>query len=311
MILYKYLSRFEVLTSGMLRFTQPGSFNDPFEVTPHIDALVERSKITSFGETLFIGSNFEQEFFAHFGQNIDQIIQEHNLPAEISSLLQSTKPEDALAIVQPLLMSIFNEFVGLESEGMKEQFQDALQKDMNSRFGLLCLTEKPDNELMWSHYADSHKGFAIGFKTEHPFFSQRKTERDQTNCLQKVIYTNKRPSLALVNPDVSEEEAIATLVREIFLKKSIKWKYEKEWRIIKLLNEADLVKQISEEQIYLFNYPIDCIDRIVIGAKCSSTQKMEILSFIKNNAESTSIKLYECILDRTSYKIRLNEIDPL
>lgn len=60
MILYKYLSRFEVLTSGMLRFTQPGSFNDPFEVTPHIDALVERSKITSFGETLFTGSNFEK-----------------------------------------------------------------------------------------------------------------------------------------------------------------------------------------------------------------------------------------------------------
>lgn len=201
MILYKYLSRFEVLTTGMLRFTQPGSFNDPFEVTPYIDALVERSKITSFSEALFTGSNFEKEFITHFDQGVDQIIQEHNLPPEIRSLFQSTKPEDALAAAQPLLMQIFKEFMGLESDGMKEYFQDTLQKDMNSRFGLLCLTEKPDNELMWSHYADSHKGFAIGFKSDHPFFSQRKSERDQTNCLQKVIYTNQRPNLSLVNPE--------------------------------------------------------------------------------------------------------------
>ena len=78
MILYKYLSRFEVLSSSMLRFTQPGSFNDPFEVTPHIDALVERNKINLFGETLFTGANFEQEFFAHFERPINSSLYANN-----------------------------------------------------------------------------------------------------------------------------------------------------------------------------------------------------------------------------------------
>lgn len=38
MILYKYLSphRIDVLESGMIRFTQPAAFNDPFESRPHL-----------------------------------------------------------------------------------------------------------------------------------------------------------------------------------------------------------------------------------------------------------------------------------
>lgn len=36
---------------------------------------------------------------------------------------------------------------------------------MNDLIGLLCLTEKPDNLLMWAHYADSHAGFVVSALT--------------------------------------------------------------------------------------------------------------------------------------------------
>lgn len=38
MILYKYLTpdRIDVLQNCMVRYTQPGAFNDPFEVKPYI-----------------------------------------------------------------------------------------------------------------------------------------------------------------------------------------------------------------------------------------------------------------------------------
>ncbi len=41
MILYKYLSpdRIDVLESGMIRFTQPAAFSDPFESRPHLVRL--------------------------------------------------------------------------------------------------------------------------------------------------------------------------------------------------------------------------------------------------------------------------------
>lgn len=225
------------------------------------------------------------------------------MPPEIAQLLKLTKPEVALSATQPLLMSIFKDFAGLNMDGMKDHYQDTMQKDLNSKFGILCLTEKPDNELMWSHYADSHKGFAIGFKSDHPYFNQRKSDLDQTNFLQKVIYTKQRPSLALFDPEANEASAVSKLIQQIFLTKSLNWKYAKEWRMIKLLEGADLIKQVSDDQIYLFNYPIDCIDRVVLGAKCPKQLKMDINKFISEKTALVKINLYQCNLDRTTYKI--------
>lgn len=34
---------------------------------------------------------------------------------------------------------------------------------VDARFGILSLTTKRDNLLMWSHYSNSHKGYCIGF----------------------------------------------------------------------------------------------------------------------------------------------------
>ena len=36
-----------------------------------------------------------------------------------------------------------------------------------TKFGVYCLTEDCTNLLMWSHYADYHSGFCLGFDTNH------------------------------------------------------------------------------------------------------------------------------------------------
>ena len=38
---------------------------------------------------------------------------------------------------------------------------------------ILCMSEDWDTILMWSHYADSHKGFVLGLDTSSPFFADR------------------------------------------------------------------------------------------------------------------------------------------
>ena len=35
--------------------------------------------------------------------------------------------------------------------------------------GVLCLTERPDNHMMWVNYARNHTGFVIGFDLASPF----------------------------------------------------------------------------------------------------------------------------------------------
>jgi hypothetical protein len=45
---------------------------------------------------------------------------------------------------------------------------------LKNQLGVLCLTEKADNHLMWIHYAQKHNGFILGFNTQARF-SARKT----------------------------------------------------------------------------------------------------------------------------------------
>src|SRR5687768_765350 len=55
MILYKYLSadRIGVLRDRMIRFTQPGDFNDPFEFRPTIQQIAETPEVRNFVEQNF------------------------------------------------------------------------------------------------------------------------------------------------------------------------------------------------------------------------------------------------------------------
>lgn len=48
-----------------------------------------------------------------------------------------------------------------------------LEKDssqFNDDTAIFCMSQVWDSILMWAHYADSHKGFVVGFDMSHPFF---------------------------------------------------------------------------------------------------------------------------------------------
>jgi len=86
--------------------------------------------------------------------------------------------------------------------------------------GVLALSEVNDNILMWSHYADKHRGICIEF------------ERTDTNelgnwdhCLP-VLYQQELPSF---NPLEIEDSEAVTQARST---KGEYWKYEQEWRIL-------------------------------------------------------------------------------
>ncbi|TOC13300.1 hypothetical protein CGJ90_24575, partial [Vibrio parahaemolyticus] len=42
-------------------------------------------------------------------------------------------------------------------------------KSMTSSFGICSLSKTFENILMWSHYADNHKGFVVEFETPTNF----------------------------------------------------------------------------------------------------------------------------------------------
>jgi hypothetical protein len=45
------------------------------------------------------------------------------------------------------------------------------KKDNTNNYAILSVSEVWNNLLMWSHYGNSHRGFVIGFHSQHHFFN--------------------------------------------------------------------------------------------------------------------------------------------
>lgn len=106
----------------------------------------------------------------------------------------------------------------------------------SKRFSTIaCFSEDVKSILMWSHYADSHKGFALEYDFR-PTLSSIPLER---GALYPVVYSDERYDASLYvtwqfmhilgfhskNPDI-------TAFSKVALHKSRVWEYEREWRII-------------------------------------------------------------------------------
>jgi hypothetical protein len=89
---------------------------------------------------------------------------------------------------------------------------DGLQADVNRR-GVLCLTEDPRNDALWSLYADRHGGIALCF------------EFPEDRALLHVRYSDEPLPLML-----GEEDDVLALLGT----KSTYWRHEREHRAIEL-----------------------------------------------------------------------------
>ena len=107
------------------------------------------------------------------------------LPGRPPAVLYKYFPPERLDIFQTFQVrfsnpaafnDVFDSNFGGQSRRTAEHYKFRLH------LGILCLTEDPDSQLMWVHYAARHSGFVIGFNTSDRIF----TEHNAT--LRKVIY---------------------------------------------------------------------------------------------------------------------------
>lgn len=137
-----------------------------------------------------------------------------------------------------------------------------------------CLTDNPTNNLMWSHYASSHKGFCI--------------EWDATYVKpEKVTYQNELPTL-----DILEliESTIGLRSKEDFgvkawnsLKIKLReWKYEQEYRLNLSKNSHHLIKK-DYDDFALVNYQSDWVKSIIFGFRMPQKTRDYIRSKLRGD----------------------------
>ncbi len=98
----------------------------------------------------------------------------------------------------------------------------------------------PSNELLWAHYANSHKGFCIEYDLD--ILTNNMSKQFDIRNRINVVYKNERP-------EVLETDTLFKVQCKVFGTKSLAWKYENELRLV-FLTEGE--KPIAEKPLQLY-----------------------------------------------------------
>ena len=158
------------------------------------------------------------------------------------------------ALNDPFEMLPYRRFNLRERQPYNKVFQ-AVSND----WGLLCFSPNYIDQLLWAHYADGHKGIALGFKINSgDFFDVKYTPNEiRTRIkLSKDYEENERQYLDLARTKYKE------------------WIYEKEHRILIKLEDCD---QEGDLFFVRFGQRID-LKEVVLGCNFDhESQKSKIL----------------------------------
>lgn len=158
--------------------------------------------------------------------------------------------------------------------------------------GVLSVSEPRDNLLMWSHYADSHKGFCVGFDTKRleAFFNQLANHDHIAVVTRKVAYVLDYPTLNFFKLDDP------SLYAEPLSIKSSDWEYEQEYRFIRM-NKANIQ----------FGLDTGIIVEVIFGCEMPDEHKREIKDVLRE--KGSKVELFEARKKDKSFGLDFIRID--
>lgn len=173
-------------------------------------------------------------------------------------------------------------------------------KDILKTAGIFCLSEKPDNVQLWSHYAEDHKGLCICFdlSKDDKFVKGANLDKygSELYGVNEVIYNNDNPYIKLLNEYyfVEEYDSLrSSIIYEGLIHKARGWKYEKEYRI---LRGTSGVEKCSPQMI----------KQIIFGIKMEAINKRTLKSLLSEN-EWKHIKFKQAERKGASFKLKIRD----
>ena len=245
----------DCLVNQRMHFSDPGRLNDPWDCRPWFneDVLEDREVLEDFIRWL---TSFK----------LAVLVREEDL-----ELFKETLRTDAEA-----------------RKALLEKFSTGFMDMIPGRWKLYCLTPFPDSTLMWSHYADNHKGICLEFSTDHSLFGSA----------QEVQYLSSYPRW---NP-----QGLTDITRpHLLLTKSSDWSYENEYRIIGLGEgvSSPLAGHALELKGQFLNIPTGALQSVIVGCEADFKTVGNVVRSL-----APSVKIKRVVRSRTQYKLEIVEI---
>jgi hypothetical protein len=157
-----------------------------------------------------------------------------------------------------------------------------VQKEVAKR-RIYCLTPHPDSILMWSHYAESHRGVCLEFDTSNELF----------RTARRVIYRTKYP--AWIPNEMSKGHVLETVYA-----KSAEWSYEDEFRLLGIRSAPGSPVQLDGDYLKL---PDGSVRAVILGCEADVRQITEFFG-----AYAPELPLKQAIRARNEYRLTIVDL---
>ena len=148
---------------------------------------------------------------------------------------------------------------------------------------VFCLSSDSCNFLMWSHYSQNHTGICIAYDSRILF--------DEVNgALIKVKYSDDVPVL-IAPVQLGKDE----FFEQVGTKANF-WKYEQEFRLIKLISKG------------LTSIPPTAIRQVIFGCRTSQADIDTITKLIDADFTLHHVRKLKAIRIASSFRLRLEEL---
>ena len=146
--------------------------------------------------------------------------------------------------------------------------------------GVFSFSEEKDNILLWSHYADGHKGLCLGFAITKKIKS-----------LFNITYQSERPQNGALKGSVVQ-------FKDIVCTKSKDWAYEKAWRYIYTPSRDGTVGYGRKP------FPKESLVGIIFGCEMPDKHKKEIVELVKKHRPTLELQQAEIVPGKFALTIK-------
>lgn len=274
----------DILLNDSVYFANPSTFNDPLDCSPTVVADTSIDQLESL-LTYLVLTRVENDILKMLNtlNGISAINKNH---------AKNRGEEEARKFIENVKKSIWSsEYTpSVESEYLeflKKSYAWNIERELLTRYvkGVCCFSMSDTNPLLWSHYANNHKGICIGYSLDRiPSPKLLAVEYGGSRILStSTVYK------ALIQRDQS---AIKQLNKAILLRKAEEWKYEQELRMIGDVGIQDSPLKMRE---------------IIFGLKCPATTKFLIVNALRKSANNLEFK--EIGANGDTYKLEKKDMD--
>lgn len=160
------------------------------------------------------------------------------------------------------------------------EVEEGIREDAE-KIGMFCLSSRTDDMLMWAHYASSHHGLCLGFRT---------TGESILWDAQPVEYSVDYPLINYFAMTVEQR------VRARLLRKAKYWEHEKEWRALRAGPKPGVA-----------HYPSGMLASIILGSEIHPDDRDLVLRAV--SVLPVPVDIYQARRSRTAYALILDRLD--